>query len=978
MVAAGEATVSIHGSGTEVLKKRVVRGETITSSLPLLASVLTDLGDEETSRELLKKSAGCLSAVASEEHTVIFKIPPSAVIAVLHQYPDSFVRLAQAALSQVEKVTVKSLLDHFGLYTQTHETHPVVQVGEIDRSNPALHEHAVMMIASAFGVTDEASREALRTGSTVVESGEANVVIDEKKTAGSVHVVLHGAANVEILHQNRWVSVCEATGGCQVGLVDSVVGFHLSARITCKPGTIVVAISNSTISKLLQTNSVAVTLISHVLRQYSDLVCLTDSVFESVHLQGGEVLFNRGDVCDAVFTVTSGRLHAIQVHNQRGKTVETTNELVRGATLGAMDMLSAGRSYSTVFAVRDSQISKMPRCVFDYVVKTHPTVLIHFTTNLAQRLSKHGADTANPEHGKMSRKDCFLTLGSVPGGNSSSRSSQLPLGTVAVVSLTKMSTLSTFCVHLHAALNTIGVTDIVSSRKADNIVGGHWSTNSRLARANLSAWLGELESSNDLVIYEGDAQLTAWTKLCMRQADHILLLCSDSEPPQAFLKDMVSMLESAWTRKNVAISVVRIREKDWTLSAVEAATAGLSRASRLRRKLRLWKKSPIMPKFVLPVEKYEWITCFHNVQAPFEDHAADFLRLCRRITGRSVGLVLGGGGARGLAHIGVLRALEECGIHVDVVGGTSIGAFIGAMYALHPHQLNVVRNKIGIFSVSLSSIVEKLKDLTLPIASFFNGTRFNRSIQDHFLDLNIEDLMLNYFCVSTDIAKSRMSVHRSGPVWKYVRASMSLQGYLPPISENGSLLLDGGYMNNLPADVMKEEGGIKYVLAVDVGAEPRHEYFSYGSALSGWWLLWNKLNPFSSTVIVPSMGDVSAALAYVSSEQHKERMKTECIDLYLRPPVNDYGTLEFDKMEEIIQVGYDYALPRVRAWAARVLSLEPEATILEPSLSRQTSTSRLSSTLSGHASDADEEDAELDAEMVDSGESDFEGGFSSS
>ncbi|KAJ0400875.1 hypothetical protein ATCC90586_002577 [Pythium insidiosum] len=158
------------------------------------------------------------------------------------------------------------------------------------------------------------------------------------------------------------------------------------------------------------------------------------------------------------------------------------------------------------------------------------------------------------------------------------------------------------------------------------------------------------------------------------------------------------------------------------------------------------------------------------------------------------------------------------------------------------------------------------------------------------------------------------------------------KGYLPPISENGSLLLDGGYMNNLPADVMKEEGGIKYVLAVDVGAEPRHEYFGYGSALSGWWLLWNKLNPFASTVIVPSMGDVSAALAYVSSEQHKERMKTECIDLYLRPPVNDYGTLEFDKMEEIIQVGYDYALPQ---------------------------------------------DAELDAEFVESGESDFEGNISS-
>ncbi|POM65268.1 Patatin like protein [Phytophthora palmivora] len=355
--------------------------------------------------------------------------------------------------------------------------------------------------------------------------------------------------------------------------------------------------------------------------------------------------------------------------------------------------------------------------------------------------------------------------------------------------------------------------------------------------------------------------------------------------------------------------------------------------------------SPLLPRFILPMEKYEWISGFHNVQVPFEEHRSDFMRLSRRITGNAVGLVLGGGGARGLAHIGVLRALQECGIHVDVVGGTSIGAFIGGIYALHPNNLDLVASKVQQLSAGLSSIFEKLRDLTLPIISFFNGTRFNQSIRAHFYDLSIEDLMLNYFCVSTDIAKSRMSVHRSGPAWKYVRASMSLQGYFPPISENGSLLLDGGYMNNLPADVMKEEGGIKYIFAVDVASESRTDFYDYGSALSGWWLLWNKLNPFAKTVAVPSMGDVSAALAYVSSEQHKDRIKEEFIDLYLRPPVKDYGTLEFNKMEEIIEVGYNYALPRIKAWMTRVLDAEPDADIKQstpPTTPPETPSSKLS------------------------------------
>lgn len=157
----------------------------------------------------------------------------------------------------------------------------------------------------------------------------------------------------------------------------------------------------------------------------------------------------------------------------------------------------------------------------------------------------------------------------------------------------------------------------------------------------------------------------------------------------------------------------------------------------------------------------------------------------------------------------------------------SIGAFIAALYARHPDNWCRILHAVINFSGSMSSILEKLLDLTLPIASFFNGSRFSAAIKKVFGDAKIENLALNYFCITTDIANSRMGVHRSGPIWKYVRASMSLQGYLPPVSDGKSLLLDGGYMNNLPSDVMRNEN-VHSVIAVDVGREPRADYYPYG------------------------------------------------------------------------------------------------------------------------------------------------------
>jgi lysophospholipid hydrolase len=990
----GTATLTIHEDDGKNFSKNLEKGDRLSSPLSLLAKLLDEedtFSDAQRSIKHFERVNGRLSSTAVEDVRLL-KISWQAIQKTIKDSSENFLLLAQAALTQVEKVTAKSLVDHFGIPQKIINPRPLL-IFEDDvhytRKNFPFSK-SLKKVMETLGLKDDDNlfEKTILKSCKLVEIGDGRRILEDgySSSLSGVYIVLEGSAMVQMLIQNRFVRMYEAFRGCEVGIASCIIGYHVETRLVAHSKSLLLWIPAALYCTLLKRPSFARGSVYHLVEQLSDLVCLLDSSFEWVHLHGGESLFHRGNLCDSVSTILTGRLRCVQEHVYQGKTVHTTSELVRGATLGALDMLSGGRSTASVYAIRDSQIAQMSRNVFDYVINRYPNVLVYFTTQLAKRIPKARGDTKRLD-GSMNMvstsSNFLLSLGDAANLSYEKNRSKapLPLSTLAVVSLSHTKEIGGFCQQLLRSFESLAKTDVVSSKRAHRFLGESWRSDTRLAHAKLSSWLGDIEIANELVIYEGDEDLNPWTKLCLRQADHILLLCSeDDEDSIKFssspagsskktkdsakftleeklkrqrhlekIQEMEALLSSAWERKNVTISVIRLRPKNWTGSSTSSLfpshqqiqasytvplTPRKKRHSRMDKKL---KKNPptsaheLLPRFLLHAEKYEWISYFHNIRMPFQDHKPDFDRLSRRIAGRSVGLVLGGGGARGLAHLGVLRALEECGIDIDVVGGTSIGSFIGAVYALHPHDLLRVEHKVRRLSNSMSSILEKLLDLTLPIASFFSGMRFNEGILDIFRELKIEDLLLNYFCITTDIAKSRMSVHRSGPVWKYVRASMSLQGYLPPISEDGSLLLDGGYMNNLPADVMKDEGGVRHIIAVDVGREPRRVFYPYGSKLSGWWLLWNKLNPFATTVSVPSMGDVSAALAYVSSEQHKDRMKDECIDLYLRPPIQAFGTLEFGRWDEIVKVGYDYALPHIKKFAERLKQMEVEEQADEPS-----------------------------------------------
>jgi NTE family protein len=193
--------------------------------------------------------------------------------------------------------------------------------------------------------------------------------------------------------------------------------------------------------------------------------------------------------------------------------------------------------------------------------------------------------------------------------------------------------------------------------------------------------------------------------------------------------------------------------------------------------------------------------------------AADQERLARLIMGRAVGLVLSGGGARGLAHVGVVKALREAGVPLDLVGGTSMGAIVAACLAVEWDDVELTQRLRRAFVEA-----NPLRDYTLPFVALVRGRVMASLLRDAFGGTRIEDLWRPFFCLSTNLSSGRAVVHREGPLWRALRASAAIPGVLPPVIEAGEVLVDGGVINNLPIDVMRGLGRGP-VIAVDVVAD---------------------------------------------------------------------------------------------------------------------------------------------------------------
>ncbi|XP_042334251.1 patatin-like phospholipase domain-containing protein 7 isoform X2 [Sceloporus undulatus] len=674
-----------------------------------------------------------------------------------------------------------------------------------------------------------------------------------------------------------------------VGQLAALTGEPLIFTIKANRDCSFLAISKSHFYEIMREQPTVVLGVAHtVVKRMSSFVRQIDFALDWMEVEAGRAVYRQGDSSDCTYIVLNGRLRSV-IRMDDGKK-HLTGEYGRGDLIGVVEALTHQPRATTVHAVRDSELAKLPEGALTSIKRKFPQVVTRLIHLLGEKILgslQQGAHTLGL-HTPSSKWDA-----SNPASN---------LSTVAIMPVSEDVPLSTFTLELKHALCAIGPTLLLTSDNIKQQLGS--AALDSIHEYRLSSWLGQQEDMHRIVLYQSDSTLTPWTQRCIRQADCILIVGLGEQEPS--VGELERMLENTAVRAQKQLILLHREDGPLPSRTVE----WLNMRSWCSAHLHLRCPRRVFSRRSLPKLKELYERVF---QKPPDRHS-DFSRLARVLTGNAVALVLGGGGARGCSQVGVIRALNEAGIPVDMIGGTSIGSFMGALYA-EERSYTQMRIKARQWAMNMNSVFKTVLDLTYPITSMFSGASFNNSVCDIFKDKQIEDLWIPYFIITTDITASAMRVHTDGCLWRYIRASMSLSGYLPPLCDpkDGHLLMDGGYINNLPADVARSMGA-KVVIAIDVGSRDETNLTNYGDALSGWWLLWKRWNPLVEKVKVLNMAEIQTRLAYVCCVRQLEMVKSSDYCEYIRPPIDRYGTLDFGKFDEICEVGYQHGRTVFNVW----------------------------------------------------------------
>src|SRR5262245_61883343 len=553
---------------------------------------------------------------------------------------------------------------------------------------------------------------------------------------------------------------------------------------------------------------------------------LADGVLQAIasevawmSLPGGATLFNAGESADAMYVVLSGSLG---VYGARASDPRRyIGRIYAGDTVGEMGLISGRARSATVVAMRDTELARLSREAFDRVFRREPEAMLRIAQLTVDRLESEQARARGRAHGAR---------------------------TFAIVPQAIDVDAAGFASEFVKALSAFGRSELV------------WSVR---GSTHTSHWFHVIETSNDFVVYVADPTPSAWTSLCLRQADALILVAR---------ADATSTTFAALAAAREANSAPQRSE----LVLLHDGAIAQGAASR-------WLAA--QPKLT-----------HHHMCAP-----EDVQRIARLLTGNGIGLVLSGGGARGFAHIGIVRALREAGIPIDLVGGTSMGAILGAGVA----ERWSIEEMTERFRRSFVT-VNPLRDYTYPLFSLVTGRKVSTLLHREFGDVTIEDLPLPFFCVSSNLTTGQSAVHRRGILWRWLRASVAIPGVLPPVMSNGEVLVDGGTMNNLPVDAMRELGRGP-VIGCDVGgaraftADGQDMDVPAPWDLAGW--LRKKHGRPNIFRILWRAGMVNSA---ATSNAHREKT-----DLLLQPPLAQVDMLNWQHFDKAIALGYEYTTRRL-------------------------------------------------------------------
>ncbi len=572
-------------------------------------------------------------------------------------------------------------------------------------------------------------------------------------------------------------------------------------------------------------------------------------------LASGQILMRQGEPGDALYLLVSGRLRAT-VHDEAAPGGQRmVGEISRGQIVGELALITGGARNASVNAVRDSLLARLDRAAFNRLMASHAAMSMALTRQLAlsrqmvRRLQTPDAQGLYPRP-----------------------------GTIALVPVTRGIDVHAMAVLLAEELALFGRVEVVDAARAHGNVDAPDSTLGPLsmmdAQRRIGLLLDRIESRAEFVLLVADDEPTAWTARCCRGADELLLLADAAESPAVHATEKLCLTDRAAVTDAAEILLLLHPADTW---APRGTRAWLDRRA-VQGHLHLRRQ-----------------------------HRGDLRRLARFLNRSATGLVLAGGGARGLAHLGVVRALREQGEEIDFVGGTSIGAVMATYVASDRRWDDVMLNARRAFDARPTGDYS-----AWPWLSVFRGRRLRRVISDGVQGLlgheaDAEDLWKGFFGISTNYSQACEQVLQRGPLVRLLRASTSIPGALPPVLIDGELHCDGGSFNNFPVDVMRRQRGVGRVIGVelDVRQPLRMEL---DELPGGWALFVDWLRPLRKRRYrLPSLPAYLMTVMVLNS-MARGRQARVLADLCFHPPLDRVGLLQWKRFDRIVQIGYEHAL----------------------------------------------------------------------
>jgi len=566
--------------------------------------------------------------------------------------------------------------------------------------------------------------------------------------------------------------------------------------------------------------------------------------FPVCEVAGGEWLFHQGDDGDSLYLLIRGRLQVL-IEAEGDKKQRLLGEVLPGESVGEVALLTGEARSAGIRAIRDSLLVRIERTLFEDLAANNPSLALKLAAHVARLLQRSQTGSAAARQ----------------------------FNTIALVPLAGSKRCTEFCKQLTSELTGFGNVLHLSQDNLKGLGAPHSAAGGRLDKLHpeLQYWIHDQETSHRFVIYDCPSDDNSWTRFAVRQSDLVVFIADAQDDPTP---------------------------TDWETRLLDGA---ISIAGRCALVL-------LQPPANQPISgTARWLkkrqTDFHLHAR--QDRNGDVSRVARIISGNALGLVLGAGGARGFAHLGVYQALQELDIPIDWVGGASIGAILGAPMASDWPFADA--NRIAKHSFVK---VKPFGDYTIPVVALLSGKRMEREIRAS-QDGMIEDMPIPFFCVSSILDSGELAVHEHGNLATALRASAALPGVLPPAVIERRLRIDGSVLNSLPVDIMQGKP-VGKIIAVDLSSHKSYEV-DYQSIPSPWAIMAGRLLPFLRRYRVPSLSTTILKATEIGT-QAQVRESGKKADLLIQPPVRKFGLTGVKVFDQVVETGYVHAKKALQQW----------------------------------------------------------------